>query len=187
MKKTLLVLCIALLAVLFIGCASEPAEAPAAEAAAPAAPAAPVMAETTPVKTVAFSGTELKLELEDMSLTNCEVYDDAKASGGKAIKLVKDDSTAKIMVTLPKGEYTGLVNENSPGGWADAFYVFLNDKAFRCYPSDPPIGDWELTERVPMAITVDADTTFELTVTPHSPARKGELGMGLDYIIITKD
>lgn len=187
MKKTLLTLCIALLAVLFIGCASEPAAEPAAAAAEPAAPAGPVIAETTPVKTVVFEGKELKIELEDMSLTNIEVYDDAKASGGKAVKLIADDSTAIINVTLPKGEYTGLVNENSPGGWADAFYVFLNETAFRCYPSDPPIGDWELTERVPMAITVEADTTFTMKVTPHSPARKGEIGMGLDYIIITKD
>lgn len=187
MKKTLLVVCIALLAVLFVACASEPAPAPAAAPAPAPAPAPVAAAPAGPVETVAFSGTELKIELEAMSLTNCEVYDDAKASGGKAIKLTKDDSKAVIKVTLPKGEYTGLVNENSPGGYADAFYVFLNDKAFRCYPSDPPIGDWELTERVPMAITVDADTTFELTVTPHSPARKGELGMGLDYIIITKD
>jgi hypothetical protein len=186
MKKTLLVLAMALLAVLFVACASEPADEPAAASAAPAA-AAPVIAETKPVETVAFEGKELKIELEAMSLTNIEVFDDKNASGGKAVKIIGDDSTAIINVTIPKGDYTGLVNELSPGGWADAFYVFVDETPFRCFPSDPPIGDWELTERTPMAISIPEDKTVQIKITPHSAARKGETGMSLDYLIITKD
>ncbi|MCM1321417.1 MAG: hypothetical protein NC041_05750 [Bacteroides sp.] len=189
MKKLLAILGGGILAFAAAGCASNKvAPAPAEEAApAPAEAAAPSIAPTTEVKTVVFSGKELKISIADMSLTNCEIVPDPKAMNGKAVRLLGDDSTAKINITIPKGEYTGLVNENAPDGAHDAFYVQLGETYFRCYPSDPPIGDYELTERNPMAIDIAEDATLEMIVQPHSPSRKGEFGMLLDYVIITKD
>ena len=90
------------------------------------------------------------------------------------------------MIKLPKGEYSGLVNEKAPSGANDAFYVFMDEKPYRSYPSDPPTGDWELTTRTEMAIDVAEEKVYEFTITPHSPSRKGETGMLLDYLILTK-
>lgn len=138
--------------------------------------------------TVAFpaGGSELKIELESMTLTDMPVKTDAKASGGKAVTLASKASLATIKVTLPAGTYEGLVNEFAPAPENDAFYVFFDAIPYRTYPSDPPIGGWELTTRTPMLIVVKAPTTYTVTVKSDSPTRAGDIGMALDYIILKK-
>lgn len=141
------------------------------------------------MKTVVFSenSKELKIEVELMGLTDITVLEDVKASGGKAVRLEKETSLATINVILPSGSYTVLVNEKAPSPSQDAFYVFLDERPYRCYPSDPPLGDWELTKRTPINLIVSETTTITLSIQPHSPAKKGETGMLLDYVLFIKD
>jgi hypothetical protein len=117
------------------------------------------------------------------------IFADAKASGGYAAKLVSEESIATAIVTFPAGDYVGLVNEDAPDGSHDAFNVFVDDKAYRTFPSDPPIGTYELTTRTPMNLHFDAETTVTLKIQqndPNRPNKPGETGMKLDYIIFTK-
>ena len=157
-----------------------------ADSASAAPAAAPVVTE---VPKYTFEGSELKIELENMYTEEFLIFADAKASGGYAAKLVSEESIATAIVTFPAGDYVGLVNEDAPDGSHDAFNVFVDDKAYRTFPSDPPIGTYELTTRTPMNLHFDAETTVTLKIQqndPNRPNKPGETGMKLDYIIFTK-
>ena len=167
------------------GSTSGAAGASASDGAAPAA--APV-APTEPPK-YTFEGSELKIELENMYTEEFLIFADAKASGGYAGKLVSEESIAQAVITFPAGDYVGLVNEDAPDGNHDAFNVFINDTAYRTFPSDPPIGTYELTTRTPINLHFDAETTVNLKIQqndPNRPNKPGEVGMKLDYIVFTK-
>ena len=105
------------------------------------------------------------------------IFADAKASGGYAAKLVSEESIAKCFVTFPAGDYVGFVNEDAPDGNHDAFNVFINDVAYRTFPSDPPIGTYELTTRTPMNLHFDAETTVDER---HGGDRRGEIPQRYD-------
>ncbi len=162
-------------------------DAPAA--AAPAAPAAPAPVRATEAPKYTFSGTELKIEVENMFYDEFLVFADAKASGGYAAKLLNPDSWAECEVTFPAGTYEGLVNEDAPDGNHDAFNVVVGETYYRTFPSDPPIGTYELTTRTPMKVVFDADTTVKVRIVqndPNKPNKPGENGMKLDYVVFTK-
>ncbi len=168
-------------------CGSTSGASDSSAASASAAPAAaPVVTE---VPKYTFEGSELKIELENMYTEEFLIFADAKASGGYAAKLVSEESIATAIVTFPAGDYVGLVNEDAPDGSHDAFNVFVDEKAYRTFPSDPPIGTYELTTRTPMNLHFDAETTVTLKVQqndPNRPNKPGETGMKLDYIIFQK-
>ena len=168
-------------------CGSTSGASDSSAASASAAPAAaPVFTE---VPKYTFEGSELKIELENMYTEEFLIFADAKASGGYAAKLVSEESIATAIVTFPAGDYVGLVNEDAPDGSHDAFNVFVDEKAYRTFPSDPPIGTYELTTRTPMNLHFDAETTVTLKVQqndPNRPNKPGETGMKLDYIIFQK-
>ena len=152
----------------------------------PAGPAPEIPAEPP---TFTFTGTELKIELEEMYSEEFLIFADSTASGGYAAKLMSEESIAKAFVTFPAGDYLGLVNENAPDGAHDAFNVFVDGVAYRSFPSDPPLGTYELTERSPINFTIEAEKTVEVRIQQHDPDRPnkpGETGMSLDYIIFTK-
>lgn len=168
------------------GSTSSAADSSASKAAAPV-PAQPEAPSEPP--TFTFSGSELKIELESMYTEEFLIFPDAEASGGYAAKLVSEDSVAKAFVTFPAGTYVGLVNENAPDGQHDAFNAFVDGVAYRSYPSDPPLGTYELTTRSPMNFTIDAEKTVEVRIQqndPNRPNKPGENGMKLDYIIFQK-
>ncbi|MBQ6781747.1 MAG: hypothetical protein IJP62_11050 [Treponema sp.] len=170
-------------------CGSTSGASDSSAASASAAPAGPAPESPAEPPTFTFSGSELKIELEEMYNEEFLVFADAKASGGYAAKLVSEDSIAKAIVVFPAGDYVGLVNEDAPDGNHDAFNVFINDVAYRTFPSDPPIGTYELTTRTPMNLHFDAETTVEVKVQqndPNRPNKPGETGMKLDYIIFKK-
>lgn len=171
---------------LFASCGSD---APAASAAAPTEPAGEKPAAATEPPQYTFSGDVLKIELEDMYYDEFLVFADASASGGWAAKLLGTDSFAEAVVTFPAGTYEGLVNEDAPDGNHDAFNVKVGDTFYRCFPSDPPIGTYELTTRTPMKIVFDAETTVTVRIQqndPNKPNKPGENGMKLDFIQFTK-
>jgi hypothetical protein len=159
-------------------------------AAAPAPVAIPpAPAKATEPPHYKFDGAQLKIEIESMFLNNFLVFPDAKASGYYATKLIDETSTAVAVVSFPAGTYEGLVSEDAPDGNHDSFNVFINDTAYRCYPSDPPIGTYELTTRTPMNITFDKDTEVTIKIQqndPNKPNKPGETGMKLDFIQFTK-
>lgn len=161
--------------------ASDAGKAPAQEA----APEKPEKATEPPQYT--FEGTELKIEIENMYYDEFLIFADEKASGGWAGKLLGEESFAEALVTFPAGEYEGLVNEDAPDGSSDAFYVFVDGAPYRSYPSDPPIGTYELTERTPMKIIFEEEKTVTVRIQKDDPNGKtGEAGMKLDYIIFTR-
>ncbi|MDE6704609.1 MAG: hypothetical protein K2J81_01725 [Treponemataceae bacterium] len=168
------------------GSTSGAADSSASGAAAPV-PAQPEAPSEPP--TFTFSGSELKIEVENMYTEEFLIFPDANASGGYAGKLVSEESVAKAFVTFPAGTYVGLVNEDAPDGNHDAFNAFVDGVAYRSYPSDPPIGTYELTTRSPMNFTIDAEKTVEVRIQqndPNRPNKPGENGMKLDYIIFQK-
>ena len=170
-------------------CGSTSGASDSSAASASAAPAGPAPESPAEPPTFTFSGSELKIELEEMYNEEFLVFADAKASGGYAAKLVSEDSIAKAIVVFPAGDYVGLVNEDAPDGNHDAFNVFINDVAYRTFPSDPPIGTYELTTRTPMNLHFDAETTVEVKIQqndPNRPNKPGETGMKLDYIVFKK-
>lgn len=172
---------------MFASCGSSEAPAASEAAAAPAASEKPAAATEAPKYT--FSGDVLKIELENMYYDEFLVFADASASGGWAGKLLGPDSFAEAIVTFPAGTYEGLVNEDAPDGNHDAFNVVVGDKYYRTFPSDPPIGTYELTTRTPMKLVFDAETTVSVKIVqndPNKPNKPGENGMKIDFIQFTK-
>ncbi len=157
-------------------------------AAAPKIPEPPVPATEAPKYT--FSGNELKIEIENMFYDGTFiVFADEKESGYYAGKLINEESLAEAIVTFPAGSYQLLANEDAPDGAHDAFNIFVNEKAYRTYPSDPPIGTYELTTRCGPIITFDAETTCKVRIQqndPNKPNKPGENGMKLDYLVFIK-
>lgn len=161
----------------------------ASSSAAPAAAAQPRPAEATEVPSYKFEGSELKIEIESMYLDNFLVFEDKTAGNGWATKMLDDTATATAKVTFPAGSYEGEVAEDAPDGNHDAFNVMMNGVAYRCFPSDPPIGTYELTTRTPMNLTFDKDTEVTIVIQQNDPAKPnkpGENGMKLDYIRFIK-
>lgn len=154
----------------------------------PEIPPAPVPATEAPKYT--FSGNELKIETENMfSDGSVFVVQDAKASGYYCIKLLNEESFCEAIVTFPAGSYQLMANEDAPDGAHDAFNIFVNDKAYRTFPSDPPLGTWELTTRSAKIITFDAETTCKVRIQqndPNKPNKPGENGMKIDYLVFIK-
>ena len=167
-------------------CGSGSSEAPAA-AATPAASEKPAAATEPPKYT--FEGDVLKIELENMYYDEFLVYADSATSGGWAAKLLSPDSFAEAIVTFPAGTYEGLVSEDAPDGNHDAFNVVVDGVYYRTFPSDPPIGTFELTTRTPMKLVFDTEKTVTVRIQqndPNKPNKPGENGMKLDFIQFTK-
>ncbi len=168
-------------------CGSGSADA-AAAAPADAAPAT-AKPEVNEVPNLTFSGDVLKIELEEMYTDEFLIVQDATASGGWAGKLLSADAYAEAKVTFPAGTYEGLVNEDAPDGNHDAFNVKIGETFYRCFPSDPPIGTYELTTRTPIKLVFDAETTVTVRIQqndPNKPNKPGETGMKIDFIQFTK-
>lgn len=144
------------------------------------------LANDTTTKRFTFSGDELKIELEDMT-TNFEITDDSAASGGKAGKLVDANSYAEAIITFPAGTYTGYAWINAPSADNDAFYVKFGDDYIRSYADDPIPTGYAKTSRTPIALTAANKVTVKLRIQKDSPAKAGETGMFIDYVLFTKD
>jgi len=185
-KVTTLVAAIASFAML-ASCGSTEEASSAAAAAPAAAVEKPARAETIP--TFEFTGDKLVIQIEDMLYDEMLIFPDATATNGWGAKLLGVDSFAECMVKFPAGTYEGLASEDAPDGNHDAFNCIVNDVYYRTFPSDPPIGTYELTTRTPMKIVFDKETTCKVRVQqndPNKPNKPGENGMKLDFIQFTK-
>lgn len=144
----------------------------------------PVPQTNLPV--IEFSGLGIKYEFESMLLNRFLVIQDTDASGKFAARLMDETSWAKVRILFPSGTYECLAAEKSFNPDQAAFYIYIDEEAHRVYPSNPPLGKWELTTRSPIYFTLDAPKEVLVTVQANSKDRLGETGMDLDYIQFVK-
>lgn len=136
-----------------------------------------------------FSGSPLKIELENMYYDGFDLVGDANASGSYALRLLGDTSWAVVEVNFPAGSYEGLVNVLAPDSSHSRFNVCINSDTFLVYGSEPPIGKYELTTRAPVSFTLDAPSAVTVRIQQNdirNPAGNGQNGMTLDYITFKK-
>ncbi len=148
-------------------------------------PVTGIIAEYVPVEVlpeIIFKGRGVKVEAEQMLLTDCSVEKDFLASGAYGVLLGDNSSRAEFAITLPSGSYECLVSEKAFDTEESAFYVLLNDKPYRVYPSNPPLGSWELTIRTPIQIELEEETRLSVSLQTHNGSGEGETGMQVDYI-----
>lgn len=134
----------------------------------------PILVTTMPV--IRFSGRGVKVELEDMLLTNFSLVADGEASSGYAAVLSDASSRAEFSITLPAGRYECLLSEKAVDPAHATVSVRIDEDSYDIYPSNPPLGIWELTTRVPIYLDVPEERPYLITISSASA------GMSLDYI-----
>ena len=154
--------------------------------------AQPLQEEITPppllteLPVIEYQGAGIKYEFESLLLYHFLVYSDSTASGGFAARLLDESSTAQVKIRFPAGTYECLVSEKAFDNANAPFYVYIDNVPYRVYPSDPPLGSWELTTRVPVYFTIEEPRTILITVQANSERKAGATGMNLDYIQFVK-
>ncbi|MBR6154038.1 MAG: hypothetical protein IKQ43_06345 [Treponema sp.] len=136
----------------------------------------------TELPTITFSGQAIKYECESLFLNNCTVIEDPAASQKYSIRIENESSTAQIKVRFPAGTYECMLSEKAVDNNHASFYVYIDDNPHRMYPSNPPLGTYELTTRSPIYFTIDEPRTIFVTIRASSSNKKGSTGMYLDYI-----
>ena len=134
----------------------------------------PILVTTMPV--IRFSGRGVKVELEDMLLTNFSLFADGEASSGYAAVLSDTSSRAEFSITLPAGRYECLLSEKAVDPAHATVSVRIDEDSYDIYPSNPPLGIWELTTRVPIYLDVPEERPYLITISSAAA------GMSLDYI-----
>lgn len=140
----------------------------------------------TEIPVIEYSGIGIKYECESMLLHHFSVFQDSEASGNFAVRLMNEASSAKLKVQFPAGTYELLVREKASDAEHSAFYVCIDNSPYRVYPSNPPLGTWELTTRTPVYFTIEEPRTLLITIQANSDFRTGDVGMCLDYIQLVK-
>ncbi|MCI5522502.1 MAG: hypothetical protein SO116_07535 [Treponema sp.] len=165
-------------------CASSKQDSSAfEEVVVPTVPPPPVLTE---LPVIEYTGAGIKYEIESMLLHQFLVTFDKDASGKYCARLTSEAATAMLKVKFPAGTYECLVREKASDNEHAAFYVYLDGVPYRVYPSDPPLGTWELTTRVPVYFTIDEPRTILVKIQANSERKLGSIGMSLDYIQFVK-
>ena len=146
----------------------------------------PVPPLLTELPVISYVDPGIKYEFEGMYLHNFLVMLDESASGNYCTRLLDESSTAQVKIRFPEGTYECLVSEKAYDTEHSAFYVYIDEMPYRVYPSNPPLGDWELTTRTPIYFTLDEPRTLLITVQANSQKKLGGTGMNLDYIQFVK-
>lgn len=136
-----------------------------------------------------FSGNSLRIELEAMETSGFDITADANASGGKAGKLVDENSRADATITFPAGTYTGYAVIRAPSPDNDMFYVKFGDDYIRVYANEPSPPGYAPTNRTPIYFSCRDETTVQMTIQKDNPdpsKKPGETGMFIDYVEFTK-
>ncbi|MBO4387201.1 MAG: hypothetical protein J5817_09360 [Treponema sp.] len=161
-----------------------------------------------------FTGGGIKIEAEDMLLesggkvlpqkekleevTAGRLFDmDASAHASILILPTAPSCTAKATVTLDAGTYEIMACEKAFHNGFASIKMNLEGKnksgesTFFCkhvfYPSNPPLGFYELTTRCPCTITLEEKQTLSIElIFPSVKNAKGYKNLSLDYIQIVK-
>jgi len=64
--------------------------------------------------------------------------------------------------------------------------VVIDENPYRMYPSNPPLGTFELTTRTPVYFTIDEPRTVLISIQAKAGNKNGDTGMLLDYIQFVK-
>ena len=155
--------------------------APAQEEAVPQHEQEP--AKTIP--TVTFKGRGVKIEAEDMFLDGLSMYKDDSASQGYAVK-IDASGTAACKVVLSEGTWECLAREQAFQTDESELFIDISGTYYKVYPSNPPLGSWELTTRSPVYLHIEQETTIDVCLNASSPTEKGSGGMNIDYIQFVK-
>ena len=134
----------------------------------------------TALPSIRFTGRGAKVELEEMLLTNLTLFADSGASSGYAATLSNRNAKAEFSMTLPAGRYECLLAEKASDANHATVSVAIGEDSFETYPSDPPLGVWELTTRMPIYFTVEKEGPYLISISSASA------GMSLDYIQFVK-
>ncbi len=105
----------------------------------------------------------LKCEIEDMVLENCSPESDESASGKKCVRF-SNNSKARIDIELPEGKYELLFSQKAFSTAGSHIQVTLNEDMYDTYPSEPPLGAWELTIRKPIVFFNEKPRTVSLSI-----------------------
>ena len=147
-------------------------------------------AADTATKKFTFSGSPLRIELEDMTVNESFVIvDDATASGGKSGLLSNYNSKAQAVITFPAGSYTGHAVFYAPDEDHDAFYLQIGDGHFRVIADTPTTNGYACAKLTPIKVSCDTEVTVRMTISQNSTKypTSGETGMYIDYVEFTKD
>ena len=134
----------------------------------------------TVIPSITFYGRGSKIELEEMFLTNFAIFADLNASSGYAATLSDKSSKAEFSITLPVGRYECLLAEKASDAAHATVRVSIGDDSYDTYPSDPPLGVWELTTRMPIYFDVTEEKPYLISISSDVA------GMSLDYIQFVK-
>ncbi len=140
----------------------------------------------TELPVIEYQGYGIRYEAESMLLHHFLVVQDKDASGQFAVRLMDETATAKLKVKFPAGTYECLLKEKATDSDHSAFYVYIDNMPYRVYPSNPPLGTWELTTRAPIYFTIDEPRTILITIQANSEKVTGDTGMNIDYIQFVK-
>ena len=110
-----------------------------------------------------FTGRGTKCELESMELENCMVVDDPTASGQKSVRM-GTKSKAGVDINFPSGRFEILFSQKAYQTPGSRFYAIVDGKRYRCNPSEPPLGTWELTVRTPIVLEIPEPATVSISI-----------------------
>ena len=151
-----------------------------------------------------FTGGGIKIEAEDMLLesggkvlpqkekleevTAGRLFDmDASAHASLLVSPYAPACTAKAIVTLDAGTYEIMVCEKAFNNKFATIKMALEGIQHNFYPSNPPLGYYELTTRSPCTITLEEKQTVSMELYfPTVKNAKGYKPLSLDYIQIVK-
>ena len=151
-----------------------------------------------------FTGGGIKLEAEDMLLesggkvlpqkekleevTAGRLFDmNASAHASLLVSPYAPACTARAIVTLDAGTYEIMVCEKAFNNKFATIKMALEGIQHNFYPSNPPLGYYELTTRCPCTITLEEKQTVSMELYfPTVKNTKGYKPLSLDYIQIVK-
>ncbi len=136
----------------------------------------------TEIPVFKYKAPGLKIEAEAMKAENAAVVEDSDASKGKAVRIETKNAVVQAKVFLPAGDYECLVSEKAFKNANAVFFVGIDGTFYKMYPSNPPLGIWELTTRTPAYFTMESDGEILVTMQASAPSEAGSTGMTLDYI-----
>ena len=129
-----------------------------------------------------FKAQGLKIEAENMTLEGFSIMEDESASSNKYISPLTANANASIQVVFPAGKYEFLARMRAYSNTHSHFSVSINAEETTVYPSNPPLGIWEYTSRVPVTVEFSKETLVEVKLKSFSADSIKDKKVALDYI-----
>lgn len=124
----------------------------------------------------------LKIEAEAMLVTGTSITEDAGASGGQYVPLAKESDSLETRIQLKEGTYELLLKMRARDTDRSFLTVTVDDTSYSVYPSNPPLGVWELTTRIPVYIQVDSPKTITIRITADKKKKAASKHLCIDYL-----